>query len=70
MCDNSHMPSNLAIDDALLLQAQQLGGKKTKRETVNEALEEYVRRRLQRKVVELFGTIDYDEDYNPKTFRR
>jgi len=62
------MPSNLALDDELLRRALALGGKKTKRETVNEALLEYIRRREQRKVVELFGTIDDVED--PKKFRR
>lgn len=64
------MPSNLAIDDKLLLRAQKLGKKRTKKDTVNEALMEYVQRREQQKILSLFGKIDYYEDYDPKQFRR
>jgi Arc/MetJ family transcription regulator len=64
------MPSNLAIDDHLLKRALELGGRKTKRETVNEALLEYVLRRERQKVIEAFGTVDYYEDYDPKKYRK
>lgn len=64
------MATNLNIDQKLLGRALKLGGRKTKRETVNEALEEYVRRREQAKVIELFGTIDYDQGYDYKQQRR
>ena len=37
------MPTNLAIDDRLLQEAQRVGGQRTDRETVNAALEEYIR---------------------------
>ncbi|MFP4540732.1 MAG: type II toxin-antitoxin system VapB family antitoxin [Opitutales bacterium] len=70
MCSLSHMPSNLAIDDELLLRAQKLGKKRTKKDTVNEALTEYVQRREQKKILALFGTVDYYENYDPKQFRR
>ena len=63
------MPSNLAIDDALLEEARHLGGHRTKKETVNRALKEYIQRRKQKEVVRLFGTIDYGEDYNYKATR-
>lgn len=65
-----HMPTNLAIDDDLLLEAQQMGGHRTKKETVNEALREYIERRRQAKVVELFGTIDFDPSYDYKKQRK
>ena len=39
------MPTNLAIDDDLLNEALRIGGRKTKRETVNDALREFVARR-------------------------
>jgi Arc/MetJ family transcription regulator len=39
------MPANLAIDDQLLDQARNVGGYRTKRETVNEALREFIQRR-------------------------
>lgn len=64
------MPTNLAIDDALLEEAQKIGGHKTKKATVNEALEEYIRRRKQSQIVELFGTVEFDPKYNYKSQRR
>ncbi|MGH9364221.1 MAG: type II toxin-antitoxin system VapB family antitoxin [Thermoanaerobaculia bacterium] len=64
------MPTNLAIDDRLLDRALRLGGKRTKRETVNEALTEYVARRKRLKASELFGTIDFDPDYDYRKARR
>jgi Arc/MetJ family transcription regulator len=38
------MPTNLAIDDELLSEAQKVGGYRTKKDTVNEALREYIQR--------------------------
>jgi Arc/MetJ family transcription regulator len=64
------VPSNLAIDDKLLEEALHLGGHRTKKATVNEALKEYVQRRKQLKVLDLFGQIDYDPDYDYKEQRR
>jgi len=49
------MPSNLAIDDKLLAEAQRVGRHKTKKETVSAALSEYVARRKQLRILELFG---------------
>lgn len=64
------MPSNLAIDDDLLDEALRVGGHKTKRATVNEALTEYIKRRKRRHAAELFGTIEMDESYDYKEERR
>ena len=64
------MPTNLAIDDKLLLQALRVGGKKTKKDTVNQALREFIRRREQKKVLSLFGSLDEIEPSDPKQFRR
>ena len=64
------MPTNLAIDDRLLDQARRIGKHKTKKETVNTALEEYVARRKQLEIVSLFGKIDYDPKYDYKRARR
>lgn len=64
------MPTNLAIDDTLLREAQVIGRHKTKKDTVTEALEEYIRRRKQLDVLELFGKIDYDDDYDYKAARK
>ena len=64
------MPTNLAIDDGLLEEAQKLGRHRTKRETVNAALDEYIRRQKQQQILSLFGKIDYDSDYDYKQERR
>ena len=65
------MPTNLNIDDKLLDEAQRLSGKRTKRETVNEALAEYIRRRRQRRIIDLFGKLDWDSacDYKRERSR-
>lgn len=65
-----HMATNLQIDETLIKEALELGGHRTKRAVVEEALEEYVMRRKQIKIVELFGSVDYDEDYNYKEQRQ
>jgi len=62
--------TNIDIDEALLRKALELGHSKTKKEAVNEALAEYVRAREQEKIIELFGTVEYDPDYDYKAERR
>lgn len=47
-----------------------IGGQRTKKATVTEALEEYIQRRKQAKIIELFGTIDFDPEYDYKKQRR
>jgi len=64
------MPTNLAIDDNLIQEAQKLGRHRTKKEAVTAALDEYVKRRRQLEVLSLFGTIDYDKRYDYKKERR
>ena len=64
------MATNLAIDQELLAEAQEIGGLKTKKATVNEALREFVQRRKQLKIIELFGTIEFDPDYDYKKERQ
>ncbi len=63
------MATNLAIDIDLLNEAKRIGHKKTKREVVNDALQEYIERRKQHEAISLFGAIDFDETYNYKAHR-
>ena len=63
------MATNLGINEELLCKAQKIGGHRTKRETVDSALTEYVRKREQIKLFELAGTIDYYPDYDYKALR-
>lgn len=64
------MPTNLAIDDSLLEQAKVIGKHRTKKAAVTEALKEYIQRRKQTEVTEVFGSIDYDESYDYKEQRK
>jgi predicted transcriptional regulator len=64
------MATNLQIDDRLMQEALELGRHRTKRAVVEEALREYVMRRKQLKIVDLFGAIDYEEDYDYKAQRK
>ena len=64
------MATNLALDDKLLNEALKVGGRATKKDTVTEALQEYIGRRKQARIAELFGTIDYDPKYDHKKQRR
>jgi Arc/MetJ family transcription regulator len=64
------VPTNLAIDEKLLEKAVRIGGQRTKRATVNEALKEYIERRQRLRVLKAFGTFDFDPTYDYKAARR
>ena len=49
------MATNLAIDPLLLDKAFETGGEKTKKATVNRALREFIARREQERLLDLFG---------------
>lgn len=63
------MGTNLAIDDALIEEARRIGGHPTKKQAVTVALQEYVARRKQMHIIELFGTIDFDPAYSARDAR-
>ncbi len=64
------MATNLGIDEKLLNEARRIGKQRTKKATVNEALREYIDRRKRLKILDLFGKIDFDPDYDYKAERR
>ena len=64
------MPTNLAIDDKLIEEARLVGQHRTKKAVVTEALHEYIQRRKQIEIINLFGTIEYESDYNYKEQRK
>jgi len=70
MCNMSHMPTNLALDDRLIEEARRIGGHKTKKEAVNAALDEYVRQRKRVRILDAFGTVTFDPAYDYKTSRQ
>jgi len=63
------MATNLAIDQNLLARALKVSGERTKKAAVTKALQEFIARREQRRVTELFGKLDWDKTYNYKTER-
>jgi hypothetical protein len=64
------MATNLALDDKLITEAQRVGKHKTKKEAVTAALSEYVRHHKQLRILDSFGTIDFDPSYDYKAERR
>lgn len=64
------MATNLALDDNLIEEARRIGDHKTKKEAVTAALDEYVRRRKQLEILNHFGTIDFDPEYDYKKMRQ
>ena len=65
------MTVQLVFDDNKLLQeAQNIGQHQTESEAVMAALREYVQRRKQLQIVELFGEIEYEPGYAPKAQRK
>lgn len=69
LCETSHMATNLAIEPKLLERALEISGERTKTATVTLALKELIARREQSRVLELFGTLDWDESYDYKAER-
>lgn len=64
------MPTNLAIEDDLIIEAKKIGNHKTKKSAVTEALKEYIRRRKQSEIKKMFGRVEFDKDYDYKASRK
>jgi len=64
------MATNLALDDKLIAAAQRAGKHKTKKEAVTAALAEYIKRRRQLRILEAFGSFEFDPAYDYKAGRR
>jgi hypothetical protein len=63
------MATNLAIDPDLLDRALEVSGERTKKAVVTKALQEFIARREQRRVAELFGKFEWDDSYDFKAER-
>jgi hypothetical protein len=63
------MATNLAINEQLLNTALAVGGERTKKDTVNSALKEFIARRQAKDISKLFGSVEYSEDYDYKALR-
>jgi len=63
------MATNLALDPELIERAVKLSGAKTKKAAVTRALEEFVARRSQRRLIDLMGKLEWDESFDYKAER-
>ena len=69
VCKLLHMATNLSIDPKLLDLALAVSGERTKKAAVTRALEEFIARRRQRKMIALFGALEWDPGYDYKAER-
>ena len=63
------MATNLAIDPELLERAVEVSGERTKKAVVTKALQEFIARREQKRVLELMGKLEWDDSFNYKAER-
>lgn len=63
------MATNLSIDPDLLERALEVSGEKTKRAAVTKALEEFIARRRQKRLLDLMGKLEWNEGFDYKSER-
>lgn len=63
------MATNLELDPKLVEKALKVSGERTKKAAVTKALEEFIARRDQRRLLDLVGKLDWDPDYDYKKER-
>jgi hypothetical protein len=63
------MATNLSLDPDLIERALKVSGERTKKAAVTRALEEFVARRKQKRLIELMGKLEWDPDYDYKSER-
>jgi Arc/MetJ family transcription regulator len=64
------MATNLSIDPELIEQARRVSGERTKKAAVTKALQEFIARRQQENLIELFGKLEWDDGYDYKSERQ
>ena len=67
--EEATMATNLQIDDELITKAVKLGGHRTKKDAVTQALTGYIRHLEQERMLSLFGTVEFDPRYDYKKQR-
>ena len=63
------MATNLSLDPDLIDRALQVSGERTKKAAVTRALEEFIARRRQKRIVELMGKLEWDSSFDYKAER-
>lgn len=64
------MRTNIEMNDELVAEAMALSGAKTKKEVVELALKELIRRKKKKDLADLAGKIEFYEGYDYKKLRR
>jgi hypothetical protein len=63
------MATNLSIDPKLIEEVLELSGERTKKAAVTRALEEFIARRRQKRLLDLMGKLEWDPGYDYKDER-
>ena len=63
------MATNLSIDPELIEKALAVSGERTKKAAVTKALQEFIARRRQKRLLELLGKLKWDADFDYKAER-
>ena len=63
------MATNLSLDPDLIDRALELSGERTKKAAVTRALEEFIARRKQKRLLELMGNLEWDKSFDYKAER-
>jgi hypothetical protein len=63
------MATNLSIDPDLLERALEVSGERTKKAAVTRALQEFIARRQQKRLLDLVGALEWDEGFDYKAER-
>ena len=66
VCGDLHMATNLSIDPDLIEQALKVSGERTKKAAVTKALQEFIARRRQKRLLDLMGKLEWDPSYDYK----
>ena len=69
VCGSLHMATNLSLDPELIDRALALSGERTKKAAVTKALQEFVARREQKRLLELMGKLEWDPSFDYKKAR-
>jgi hypothetical protein len=63
------LATNLSIDPQLLDRALEVSGERTKKAAVTRALQEFIARREQARLLEIFGKLEWDPEFDYKAER-
>ena len=63
------MATNLSLDPKLIDEALKVSGERTKKAAVTRAVEEFVARRKQKRLLDLMGSLEWDASFDYKAER-